>query len=484
MATVFLHSRRTTPWMRFLGAHLGFADRVVITSEFDNADLNFMRPFYRHLDRTKECSAVVERLGAETCREIILRCRLLRTLDGELAQRMVGAMWRTWEEIFERHDPVCMISFMIDHYALDIAERVLRRRGGRYIGLLPSILEGRMKFTARGEYTAVREPSEDEIDRAVGTIGGENFAPFLGSKRSYGWPAYLRLYGYYNARAAAFRFLGWWRNDPLNWHYAITSDRVGNYRLRWRDRRIEGMIDRGWRAKLAAAPLERRVFVALQYNPEASTDYWVRDLGLIDPQAVVPRLARVLSDAGFRVFVKDHPNMFGFRRAELFEAIAAAAPVVFVPYEASSQELIRETKATFTWTGTAGLQAALAGRCPIVTEPYYAAPEHFLRVRSMGDIGDLPARVEAWRPPADLAGVQRAIVRRMLRAEMPGHVYSWKQFDARDADCRGSAAGLIDSLNCYVPRLLARSDCDDSQYAANPTAKTATAWELRGVAVS
>lgn len=455
MATVFLHSRRTTPWMRYIGEHLDFAERVVITSEFDNADVNFMRPFYRHLGRIGSGESVAERLGAETCREIIPRCRLLRTLDRELAHRMVGAMWRTWEEIFDRHDPACMISFMIDHYALDVAERVLRSHGGRYVGLLPSILDGQMKFTARGEYSRVREPPEEEIERAVATITGENFAPFLGSKRSYGWPAYLRLYCYYNGRAAAFRFLQWWRNDPLNWHYSITAGTVGNYRLRWRDRRVLGMIDADWRAKLAAVPLERRVFAALQYNPEASTDYWVRDVGLIDPRVAVPRLARVLADAGFTLFVKDHPNMFGFRRAELFDAIAAAAPVVFVPYEASSQELIRETKATFTWTGTAGLQAALAGRCAIAAEPYYATPEHFLQVRSMVDIDNLPQRIEKWRPPADLDGVRRAIVGRMLRAEMPGDVYSWQRFDARDADCRRRAAGLIDSLNRYVPRMLA-----------------------------
>jgi hypothetical protein len=263
------------------------------------------------------------------------------------------------------------------------------------------------------------------------------------------------LYCYYNARSAAFRFLGWWKNDPLNWHYSITNGTVGNYRLRLRDRRLLGLIDLGWRTKLAAVPFERRVFAALQYNPEASTDYWVRDAGFIDPQVVVPRLARVFGDAGFTMFVKDHPNMFGFRRAELFEAIAAAAPVVFVPYEASSQELIRETKATFTWTGTAGLQAALAGRCSIVAEPYYATPEHFLQIRSMRGIDDLPARVDGWRPPADLGGVRREIVGRMLRAEMPGDVYSWKRFDARREECRQRAAGLIDSLNRYVPRTLA-----------------------------
>ena len=440
--------------MRYIGEHLDFADRVVVTSEFDNADLNFMRPFYRHLERIGTGECVVEWLGAETCSEIILRCRLLRALDRELAHRMVGAMWRTWEEIFQRHDPLCLISFMIDHYSLDIAERVLRGRGGRYVGLLPSILDGQMKFTARGEYAPVREPAEGEIERAVGTITGDSFAPFLGSKRSYGWPAYLRLYCYYNARAAAFRFLQWWRNDPLNWHYSITNGTVGNYRLRLRDRRILRLIDGDWQVKLRAVPFERRVFVALQYNPEASTDYWVRDVSLIDPRAVVPRLARVLSEAGFAVFVKDHPNMFGFRRAELFDAIAAEAQVVFVPYEASSQELIRETKATFTWTGTAGLQAALAGRCAVVTEPYYAVPERFLQVRSTGDVDSLPGCIEKWRRPDDLNGVRREIVGRMLRAEVPGDVYSWKRFDARNDTCRQRVAGLIDSLNRYVPRML------------------------------
>lgn len=469
MAMVFFHSRRTTPWMRYLGARLEFADRVVITSEFDNADLNFMRPFYRHLERTRHSAAVVEQLGAAACREIILRCRLLRTLGGDLAHRMVGAMWRTWEEIFERHNPVGMISFMIDHYALDIGERVLRRRGGRYIGLLPSILNGQVKFTARGEHTPVREPLDDEVERAVETITSGRFAPFLASNRGFGWAEYLRLYGYFNARAAAFRILRGWRNDPLNWHYAITSGTVGNYRLRLRDRRVQRLIDRDWRARLAATPFERRVFVALQYNPEASTDYWVRDVGLIDPLVVIPRLARTLSAAGFTVFVKDHPNMFGFRRAELFEATAAAAPVVFVPYEAPSAELIRETKATFTWTGTAGLQAALAGRCAIVCDPYYATADDFLRISSADQIEALPGRIASWRPPGDLRRTRRAIVRRMLRAEMPGDVESWKRFDERDRRCRERAASLIESMNRYIPGLLR---------AGSPDGRSATAASL------
>ena len=52
----------------------------------------------------------------------------------------------------------------------------------------------------------------------------------------------------------------------------------------------------------------------LQLFPEASIDYWLRNVELIDHDNLVVDAARSFSEQGFLVLVKDHPSQFGFRQ--------------------------------------------------------------------------------------------------------------------------------------------------------------------------
>src|SRR5260370_5686646 len=93
-------------------------------------------------------------------------------------------------------------------------------------------------------------------------------------------------------------------------------------RTRRKDWRVMHYFADDWRGMLEATPVERRVFVALSVNPEAAIEYWLSDPAMIDYASALDRLVRALGDAGFRLFIKDHPNQFGYRRVELFSALA------------------------------------------------------------------------------------------------------------------------------------------------------------------
>ena len=117
----------------------------------------------------------------------------------------------------------------------------------------------------------------------------------------------------------------------------------------------------------------------------------------------IVRYCEVLGAAGYHTYVKDHPLQFGFRQRELFERLSKLPFVTLVPYDVPANLLIGKCAISVTFTGTIGFQAALAGLCSVVTEPYYATEQHYLHVRSFGEIENLgraAGALAATREPA------------------------------------------------------------------------------------
>ena len=120
----------------------------------------------------------------------------------------------------------------------------------------------------------------------------------------------------------------------------------------------------GWRRKLESVPRERRALFGLQLFPEASIDYWIGNVDLIDHENLVVRAARAFCEAGFTVVVKDHPLQFGFRQTELIDRLRALSSVIMVPYDVTGNEVLALCGVNFTFTGTMGLQAACSVSSP------------------------------------------------------------------------------------------------------------------------
>jgi hypothetical protein len=451
---LIVYSRHgTTPWWRYIASQLEFVSETFVLSEFrGDGDLYIMPAFYRHLRAPAIEQRVVDAFGEETCDEIIARDRLLRQIDSELALRIVGATWQTLDEIIEKQKPDLVVSFCIDYYVPDILERVLNHRGIPFVGLGGAPLEDYTLFTARGEHNFLREPDDCEIDKALARITDSQFAPTLPKRPRYNLQRFLEIQLYHHARGLAFKFVGLWNRDPLNFYYWIAT--IG-HQARLRDWKVVKYIQSDWKNRLEATPFDRRMFIALPVHPEASTDYWVKNVDLISYEQTLEHLATVLTEAGYSLFIKDHPNMFGVRKVGLYECLARIKGVTFVPFSVPSQFLINNCHSAFTFSGTVGLQAALAGRCPIVTDPYYFLNGYFVKISSLESINDLPERIRNFETPQPLAEAQRQLVRQILRTSASGDtVTSFFGFDAHDPACVERVKPLTYSLNAYLPLFL------------------------------
>jgi hypothetical protein len=451
---VFFAIHNTTPWWKFLASRLNFAEGVVLTDMRGEGDWVLVDDFYRFMRKGDAGAAAISRFGKDGCAEIILRCRLLRSLDNTLALQMIGGMTQAIERALDNLDPGLMVTLTIDRYVTDLIERLARARNIDFLEMTTSIIPGEVIFMRRGQLIWLREPSDDHVDAAVETLCQIGFAPsYVRDAQRFSRWKFWRVFGYFRLRGAFFNLLRFVRRDPLNLHYLDALSRL-KHKVRIRDVVVLKMIAPNWEARLKAVAPDRRVFLGLQLFPEASMDYWLRSLDMLEHDDVIVRYCEVLGEAGYHTFVKDHPLQFGFRQRELYERLSKLGSVTLVPYDVSANLLIGECAISVTFTGTIGFQAALAGLCSVVTEPYYATGQHYLHVRSFEEIGCLVERLERWQPPENLNTARRDMVRHLAAASVDGDYFTWRKFDAKDPAMRASVEPLVRSLNEFLPRFV------------------------------
>ncbi|MEH2625606.1 hypothetical protein V1292_003661 [Bradyrhizobium sp. AZCC 1719] len=451
---VFFTIHSTTPWWKYLASRMEFAEAVVLSDLRDDGDYSLVDDFYRFIDKGNAASVALARFGEEGCADIILRCRVLRSINRDLALKLIGGMTQAIEQAFDKLDPHLVVTFTIDRYVMDVMERIARRRGIDFLEMTTSIIPDQVMLMRRGRPAKLREPSIEDIDAAIGQLCAEDFAPaYVRDAKRFSRARFWRIFGYYALRGAFFNVWRFVKRDRYNCHYLDALKRL-EHKVRIRDVAALKLLDDGWDKRLADMPPERRVFLGLQLFPEASMDYWLKSQDMLAHDDVLVRYCEVLGRAGYRIFVKDHPLQFGFRQRELFGRLSKLPFVTLVPYDVPANLLIGKCAVSVTFTGTIGLQAALAGLCSVATEPYYATEQHFVHIRDVDEIDVLAERLARWRRPDDLATTRREIMRHLAAISAAGDYFGWRNFDPEDAAARASVEPLARSLNAHLPHFL------------------------------
>jgi hypothetical protein len=451
---VFFTIHSTTPWWKYLASRIDFADVTVLSDLRGEGDYSLVDDFYRFLREGDAASAALARFGVDGCAEIILRCRVLRSLDRDLAMRMIGGMAQAVETAFDRLDPGLVLSFTMDRYVMDVMERISRSRGIHFLEMTTSAIPDQVIFQHRGQPYPLRDASPAELEKAVEILCNEDFAPvYVRDAKKFSPGKFWQVFAYFSVRGFFFNIWRFLKRDRYNCHYLDALKRL-KHKVRARDVAVLGLLRNDWQARLDAVPKGRRVFCGLQLFPEASLDYWLKSPDMLAHDDAVVRYCEVLGKAGYHTFIKDHPLQFGFRQRELIERLSTMPSVTCVPYDVTANYLIERCDISVTFTGTIGYQAALAGLCSVVTEAYYSDDEHYLHVRNFSEIDHIVERIEKWRPPADLDVARREIVRKLVATGATGDYFTWKNFDPNDEKARQAVQSLVDSLNQYLPNFM------------------------------
>lgn len=424
---------RTQDWWKHIAENMGFARHTVFTDRRGYGDRWITDDFYAAYRRLRRGDGfAADLLTDDELGDVIARCRVLRWLPPVQARHMALAMAVAAERLLDATDPDVFLCRPIDSYVSDVVARRARRRGVPCFEATASPLDRMTMLMHRGRLMRVEDaPDPAELDRRVHELADPLFTPsYVQGLTAYHRARFVRTWGYFRIRSAAF---GAWRHlarDPLRCHLLDAHPQLG-HKARLSDMRITTMVDPDWQARIADIRRERRVFFGLQLIPEAAIDYWIEDLRLVRHEDMLIALARHLTDAGYTLVIKDHPLQFGFRQVGLLDALCAMPNTVLVPYDVSGNTLLAECAASVTATGTLGLQAAMVGNVSVVGEAYYTTPEDFVITHQWEDLASIPSRIANWSPAAPLEMRQRHIVDNLLGGSFEANFISHAGFDRR-----------------------------------------------------
>ncbi len=453
--TVLIYSiHRTDDWFRHLGRSMGFENSITVSDIRDEGDLSLRPDFYAAYRRFRRSGATgSDYLDEAEVEDVITRCRVLKWLPTPKATAMALAMAEAAENLLDRVNPVVILSFPIDRYIKDILGRRAAVRGIPYWEYTASPLPEMSILLEKG--TLLKRDVEiapEELEKSRSELADPMFRPdYVRHANLFGARKFLKRFGYSKLRSRFFQFRAWRERDPLNLHYLDARSFLG-HKPRLSDIRIMGMVDWDWRERIADFPKARRFALPLQLFPEASIDYWVKDRGLIDYEAMILEAASTFSEAGYAILVKDHPLQFGFRQTGFIERLKRVPNLVVLPYGVTGNELLAEASVSFALTGTLGLQAAMYGLKSITAPNYYTVEGDFIVVTRRGDIAGLPQAVAEFAEVDDLEARQTRIVENLLKGSYHGDYHSNKNFDPENP--APGATFLGRSMGDHVAALL------------------------------
>ena len=320
--------------------------------------------------------------------DVILRCRVLRSLDQPLALSLIKRACKSIMGFLDSYKPNAIVSPRIDNYFLDLLERICKIKGIKFIGLWRSAFVGGMFFlTCRGEFHRLRTPLEHEVKALTSSMQSPGFkgtsiwVSRAGLKNAASRFIYLYL------RAITLEGIRCCSKNKFRYRELATRFFVEEYAVKFSDIFYSYS---GWQDRISSLLLsgKPKVFLALQVNPEATIDYYCEPIEMIDVKNVSPQIVCEFLQRGYDVIIKDHPNMIGNRKAEFLKSLDMSAnQTVLVPPHVDSNYLIDISDLVFTWSGTIAVQALMRGKKAItVCSPYYIDVPGLFKINSLKDV--------------------------------------------------------------------------------------------------
>ena len=361
--------------------------------------------------------------------EVILRCRLMRTLPKNKAERHVSAMRRAIKEMLLRESPDVFICESIDQYLHDLLFQEVERLSIPSYGLIRTFVNGYFRISTRGEMQLIREPDALEVNSILLKLLDSKYIPenLVPLKKNLFW-TYLRIYLSNNVRVFYFGLLRWLSLEPYNYHYWSSFLTTKNSYRHLIPKISFG--DMNWRLKLSRSD-KLIIFIPLQHVPEATVDYWTEDVEMIDYQSRLIAFITSLS-SDFQILVKEHPGVWGFRKPSFYSSIIQAnSSLIVCPIGTPVQECIAASNAVLVWTGSVGLEAALRGM-PVLTicSPYYASGSRFKKITLKTTNNEINDFIRSLAGSLITLEDQNAMVRHLLRGIMTGLFKNDGNYDA------------------------------------------------------
>lgn len=446
-SVVIFAIQNTFYWWKYFAETLSNEFDSIVITEHKTDLIHSMKDRYYHFMNDK---SVKTKFSDDELDEIWKRCRVLRSLKFEQARKMIIGFENAYEEFFSSRKVDYLLSFPIDRYPMDVLERVAKRHGAEYLEVTVCLFKNTSMLLKRGIPLILPEGISKSItyQDAYDTLISSSYKPVYVTKaKKFTKFKWIKKFIWQNSRSLAFKAIMLLENDFKGLHY-LDSQMYLKHKVSIFDINFEKLIDWNYQNILLSAPKEKNVILALQLYPEASIDYWVNDLGIVDYEPYVLKFIEIMSNKGYNIFLKDHPLQFGFRQLDFIKRAKLNKNVYFLPYESDINQLVDYCGISMTTTGTVGLQSSLKGLISIVTPSYYTNEKDFIIINKAEEIVDLPNKINSFNRDFDIEERRKRIINHLYSITLNGDIFSFKQ--RKGLDKNESLNDLIEGVRFYL----------------------------------
>lgn len=423
---LFIRSRIRRPLERFTRSLIGEDNLVTISDERYVAGVKWWGDYGRGN------SAAEVQLTAEEAEDAIRRCRMLRQLPRNKALQLLDEACRRWADVLQSAEIDRVIPIAIDCYILHMLVLVSQRLGIPVVPMVWTPFPNRMRFTVFGELLGENDqPMDDLVDEVYDQFRNEVIRPqyTFGVEAAPWWIALRRV-------------LVDSLKPPVFLAYRLlTGDRDSFLYL---PRRLAKDLMFGTPGRLLAAiKSERRAtgkvpeafaFFPLQFYPEATSDYWIREPEMHSHENVVLAVARTVAKS-IPVVIKEHPAAFGRRSVRFMRELTKIPNVQLAPLRADPRSLLRKAKFVVGQASTTTFQAQVIGkRVLFYGKPYFDVCSGSVVLETMA-----PAAIERAVTQVADSNVEpsaeeiRQMIRRFLRSTGTGALGGFAPFFEKPA---------------------------------------------------
>lgn len=440
------------PWCieqyREIAKNVESSAKIDMISGFKNVDkTGFVNHYYSLLKQREPVND--SSISQEIADDIIARCRLLRSLDKKIAMQHIYCAHVAIAKVFENTKPDIVISETIDQYLIDLIHFECHRLNIPFVGIVISFINGYYRISAKGELNKYRTPSNEEVDRTIRLLSESSYKPSFITKSSSSHIKSAMIRWLKNTlRIPYFIVKRRLSGETYNYHYWASSVSALN------DFHIVPRIFLGndkWKAYISNSQ-KKTIYIPLQMFPEATIEYWCRNLEAIRYQDSLIDLVEKLSKS-YNIIIKEHPNVIGLRSPNLYDKLLKFKNVYFASMHVDSNYLIDLSDAILVWTGTAGFEAALRGK-PVLTVdmPYYAIGPKFKTISKHTPETDIDRFLK--EQSGELTYAEKyALVSNLLSGLMPGKYINDSSWNPNNPDDLNDSANIGKQIRKYVCRL-------------------------------
>lgn len=287
--------------------------------------------------------------------DIVMRDRTLRIMQYELAAMLVRRFWNGIRTLFRVQFFSYALILPVDCYTLDIIDRVAKLYGITVISFIGTFLSNYTRFSVRGEFHELhRNVSDHEVSNVLKGLLKTDYLPASEIKNIKANPK--TVCKYFMRRKLIeeiyYPILKYYYRDKFNYHYNmyyLRDRKLSDYYDSQYDSYFEKSIPNDWDKKLI-------VFFPMHLIPEATTDYWCKNILATNYLAYISKLIEN-SDKNIKFLIKEHPAMYGKRLLNFYSKLKAYSNVCLIHPFVRSNNLLASVENVIVDNGTIGVES-------------------------------------------------------------------------------------------------------------------------------